>query len=396
MVTIDAFESREYADTWKTSGKRLLETVASFQTDVKTKQIGRGSVYVKCQEIIIQSQNGTTHALDAGTRELFHYPKNLQVLHSRRDEITTALRTAIRNLTSQRDQLKTLISSTELNVKTIVADVKDDLRQLECLIPRWIRRRNDTIRTLRSIKDKLQAVERGTAIAQAVGASVGLLGGAVGLVGLVLAPSTAGLTLLPTAVAGGLATGAGTLTGLTAMAVEMRTVKIQMEKATELLELDGSLSEGIVSRLDSVRSNSLLLMRYFPQDELDPMFEATRDSSFERGSVEICPPTSRLALSAVRTATLGGNAVIMSIAKSTLASTAMGASKAAIQVFSHGIVAVGIALDAANLALAIRNLLNQDRNSLNVKGLEDILENLEKEKEFAVNFSNVVLNPETS
>lgn len=315
-----------------------------------------------------------------------HLTTFLSVITNGEPEVTGDVRRFIKSLTGQRDEAKHLVSPTIIGLKEVVSNMNNDADTLRLAIPGWLEKRDGAIACLSEIQTELEKIARGVAIAQTVGSSVGVVGGVIGIVGLVLAPFTAGASLLPTVIAGTIVAGAGAATGITATIAEMVMVKKQMETAMALLQEDADQFETISRLMRSFRRSSMLLLRYIPHDELERSISLTTDSDIKLELKEspLGQASARFLVSAARAMTVGGNALAASVTRLAFAGS-IATSRVAMMILAHGLSVIGLGLDAANLVIALRNLFKDGRSPCAVE-LQRIVSRLEEEKETVGHF----------
>lgn len=130
----------------------------------------------------------------------------------------------------------------DLRPLTLAIERVDQARLEFCrLYESWLPTRTDSIASLRYFAQRLNCHHRRLNIAKITGASVGLTGGTAIIGGLVLAPMTAGVSLILTA-GGTAATVAGGVTALTTSLTEQKITRDYGEKAKVTLEEDTKMT----------------------------------------------------------------------------------------------------------------------------------------------------------
>lgn len=104
--------------------------------------------------------------------------------------------------------------------------------------------RTDTIKLLKSKKEKIVQVTRDSRISRIAGASVGITGGVVSIVGFSLIPVTLGLSLIIAGLGGGIAL-LGGLTSLGAVLADIIVSNRELSNAQECLTIDKQLCQVI-------------------------------------------------------------------------------------------------------------------------------------------------------
>lgn len=108
----------------------------------------------------------------------------------------------------------------------------------------WTPMRTDTIKTLKSKKEKVVQVTRDSRISRIFGASAGITGGVMSIVGFGLVPVTLGVSLIIAGLGGGLAL-LGGLTSLGAVLADTVVSNRELSNAQECLTIDKQLCQVI-------------------------------------------------------------------------------------------------------------------------------------------------------
>lgn len=108
----------------------------------------------------------------------------------------------------------------------------------------WTPMRMDTIKTLQSKKERVVQVTRDSRISRIAGASAGITGGVVSIVGFGLVPVTLGLSLIIAGLGGGIAL-LGGLTSLGAVLADIVISNKELKNAQECLTIDKQLCQVI-------------------------------------------------------------------------------------------------------------------------------------------------------
>lgn len=306
------------------------------------------------------------------------------------DSVSLMLRKILLRLDEEERNWSDMLSDSIDALLTVAANVTEAIPQLRRDIQHWSPQRDETIAQLRPIIDKLHETTKNVAITQTVSSSVGIVGGAIAIGGLIMAPFTMGASLIPTAIAGGVVSGVSAVTAIGASVTEIFVDKDEMKKATACLERDKELFQDVANQIKYLNLNSSLLLRYIPQDELESFVGVITDpkSKAMKGfsSSSVPRANAKIALNVVGLLSFGGKAVLMPVSRLVLVGT-IAASRVAVLALAHGVAAVGVALDVANLIIAGVKL-GKGARSESAQRLEEVVKRLEAEKRIIDNCLN--------
>ncbi|NP_001279577.1 apolipoprotein L3-like [Callorhinchus milii] len=111
----------------------------------------------------------------------------------------------------------------------------EDLQSFPKKFPDWKARMNQHVILLQEIANNIDECHKGATIANITGSSVGVLGGALTIGGLIAAPFTLGTSLILTGVGVGVGV-AGGLTNITASAVDSASQSNKQKRVNEIME----------------------------------------------------------------------------------------------------------------------------------------------------------------
>lgn len=365
----------------------IFEQVSQFQSDMKTKSIDRDNNGFRLCASFLEKEEDRSNliarfCLDSST-PLLHLKTFLNEIAAKTqegDNISFTFRRSLLRLNEDERKWSEMLSDGIDALLAVAANVTDAIPQLRRDIVHWSPQRDETIGQLRPIIKKLHETTKNVAITQTVSSSVGIVGGAIAIGGLIMAPFTLGASLIPTAIAGGVVSGVSAATAIGAAVTEVIIDKDEMKKATACLEQDKLLFQGVADQIKYLNVNSCLLLRYIPQDELESFIGVITDpKSKVMRSISLAPKGNpKIALNIAGLVSLGGKAVLMPVSRLVLAGT-IAASRVAVLAVAHGVAAIGVALDVANLVLAGVKL-GKGARSQSAERLEEVVTRLEEEK----------------
>ena len=148
--------------------------------------------------------------------------------------------------------MSTMFFESLQSFREISSKVNDAAEQLRKDIKEWLPKREESIEKMKEIIEKLNKTTKDVAITQTVSSSVGIVGGAIAIGGLILAPFTLGASLIPSAIAGGVVSGLGAATAIGATVAEIVIDKGEMEKAKTCIEEDKVLFEEVAKMMENL------------------------------------------------------------------------------------------------------------------------------------------------
>lgn len=388
----DMVLSPDYVCTFDMNPTGIFQLISKFQADMTEKPSRESHGFRACADCLEREQdksNIIARTFGKDAKPLFHLRTFFHKLASRPgDQLSAAVRKFLTELIEEERNWSSMLSESIDALLTVASNVTEAIPQLRRDILQWSPKRDETIAQLLPIIEKLHETTKNVAITQTVSSSVGIVGGAIAIGGLILAPFTFGASLVPTAIAGGVVSGLGAATAIGAAVSEIVIDKGQMEKAMACLQQDKVLFDGVANQIKYMNLNSTLLLRYIPQDELESFISVITDpKSTAMQSVSATPQLDpRIAINIARLLSVGGRTLVMPVSRLVIAGT-IAASRVAVLALAHGIAAVGVALDIANLVVAGVKL-GKGAKSQSAEKLEEAIVRLEEEKEIVDNCLN--------
>lgn len=373
---LDLVTSRQYLDTFSLEPKDLFFNISTFQTDISARQSDTCRGFEICENIIGRESRGLgerSKLLACTSRPLLHLKDLFRKLSDDGKLSQAGIEGVITDLQQEEIDTLTMISESLRLYEELSCMTNNATNQLLKDIKEWLPKRTRSITEMKKIIEKLNKTTKDVAITHTVSSTVGLVGGVAAIVGLILAPFTFGASLIPSAIIGGVVSGLGAGTAIVAAVAEIVISKGEMEKATTCLEEDKVLFEIVSQQLETSNRNFTILAKYIPPDEqLDTQSTAMRNSL---SPFQIDP---RIAIDVVRFGSFVGKVVLMPVTRMTFSGT-IAVSKAILMPLAHGVAAIGVALDIANLVLASVKL-GKGAKSGHAEKLEDVVQQMEEEK----------------
>jgi len=385
---LDLVTSNEYVGAFGVEPKDLFFNISTFQGNISVRQSDTCRGFEICENLITREQEGlgeTAKLLTCTSRPLFHLKDLLRKLNDEDRLSPAGIEGVMHDLQQEETDMSTLFSESLLSFLEVSCKVNDAVEQLRKDIEEWLPKRSISVSQIKEIIDKLNKTTKDVAITQTVSSSVGIVGGAIAIGGLILAPFTLGATLIPSVIAGGVVSGLGAATAIGAAVAEIVIDKGEMEKATKCIEEDKILFEEVAKRIENLHRNSTMLLRYVPLDELESFISVMTDPQ-STAMISISSKSQvdpRIAINVARLVSIGGKAVVMPVSRLVIAGT-IAASRVAVLALAHSIAAIGVALDIANLVLASVKL-GKGAKSENAEKLEEVVKKMEEERDIIEN-----------
>lgn len=383
---VELVKCDDYLRTFQVEPSDIFLNISLLQQDVSVRN-DRRSLGLENSERILEregdSNEGTSWLLECkpAARPLVHLRELFDKLKQEGRLDPGGLAAVIDSLETEDREMEEMFAESIQKFLDVSSAVNDAFDKLRHGARQWLPKREETIARLKELAGQLDKTTRDVAITQAVGSSVGIVGGLVAIVGLALAPLTLGSSLIPAAIAGGVIGGAGALTAVGSTVAEIVIDKNLVDQAIGRLEEDRTLTDALVGQMSDFKESSSLLLRYIPQDELEYLISA---ATYDRSSAnpDLAPKPGdigpRLGITVSRLVAVGGKAIAMPVTKMLVAGT-VAASKIAAMAVSHSIAAIGIGLDIANIIIAAKKL-EKGAKYENAAQLERAIADLEKGK----------------
>lgn len=270
------------------------------------------------------------------------------------------------------------VSSIEEQSQMILARLmkpaKDALKQS---VREWILIRNETIAALEKIIELLHKTTKDVAISNAVGSSVGALGGIIGIGGLILAPFTAGVSLIP-AIVGGVTAGLGAATSIGSSIAGLVIDSKQDAQVKMCIENDKKHSDKLQTVLECYQKTCQLVVNVTEQT-VHPESGSYKASDTDTADPRLGCNAARMVVTGIATGGTVGASKIGSSAARMATSGAVAGAKVAVAA-AHALVVVGFALDVAMIAYNGVKLRNGAKSDMGTK-LEEAVKELKDERD---------------
>ena len=171
----------------------------------------------------------------------------------------------------------------------------------------WIPMRKDSIEALNEKKEKVIEVTRKSRISRIAGASAGIVGGVVSIVGFGLIPVTLGGSLVIAGVGGGIAL-LGGLTSLGATLADLIISNRELKNAQELLTIDKQLCQVINNLQIELANITHRLATQLPNQDKENITIALLSAG--QSVTRVSTIFARIGVDAAQVAELGGIAAI--------------------------------------------------------------------------------------
>lgn len=245
-------------------------------------------------------------------------------------------------------------------------------------VSEWLSTRNETIATLEKIIELLHKTTKDVAISNTVGSSVGVLGGIIIIGGLIAAPFTAGASLIPSAIAGGVTGGLG---GVTAIGSEIAGLAINSQQDAQVkicIENDKNQSEKLQEALDNYRKEFELARDAIGQSvhlESDLYKASIPDTAAPRFGCNVSRLVAGMATGGTVTVSRIGSAGARMAARGTFTG-----ARAVAMVATHVFTVLGLGLDVAMIAYNGVKLGGGAKSAMGIK-LEEAVKELKEERD---------------
>lgn len=375
---------RDYLDTFHVDPGDIFLNITMFQQDVSVENNTSCGGLEICKRILERQRGiskGTSWLLESTARPLVHLRDLFRKLDDDGRLNPDGLDGVIKGLAEEDTDMDSMFFESLQSFMDVSSKVSRAFEELCQGVREWSPKRDETIARLKEIAEKLHKTTKDVAISQTVGSSAGLLGGLIVIGGLVLSPVTLGLSLIPSLIAGGVIGSAGALTAIGSSVAEIIIDKDLVQQATASLEEDKGLTDILAGQIRDFNAASSLLLRYIPQDELENFVSfGSFEQSSENPNLAATPEGigPRLGITVTRLVTVGGKAIAIPLTRTLITGT-VAASRMVALALAHGIAAIGIGLDIANIVLAAIKLGKGAKSEDAIK-LEEAVADLENGK----------------
>lgn len=272
------------------------------------------------------------------------------------------------------ERVGTIEEQSQMILARVMRNANDDLKQS---VRKWILIRNKTIATLEKIIELLHKTTKDVTISNEVGSSVGAVGGIISIGGLIAAPFTAGVSLIP-AIVGGVTAGLGAATSIGSSIAGLVIDSKQDAQVKMCIENDKKHSDKLQTVLECYQNMYQLVINAIEQT-VHPESGSYKSSDTDTAGPRLGCNAARMVVTGIA---IGGTVAASRIGSSAARMATSGAvagAKVAVAA-AHALVVVGFALDVAMIAYNGVKLRDGAKSDMGTK-LEEAVKDLKDERD---------------